>query len=156
MKKFETCSIYHNYFSFHVPMFWSNVTSDKDSFAILPPIYSKSWGHGIYFKPSKIELDRTDIIFKKCISKNGLIHSRYKRQYIPYISKNGQKHIMIIYFYTDPWVNLNWKNHVVIINDGPADCYLEVTINLAKNTFSDLWLTAMVICSLNLFVPTDI
>ena len=115
--------------------FGQKITSDKDSFAILPPIYSKSWEHGTYFEPSEIELDRADIIFKKCISKSGLIHSRYKRQYIPYISQNGQKHITIIYFYLDSRVNLNWKNHLVIVNDGPADCYLEVTINLTKNTF---------------------
>lgn len=113
-----------------------NVTSDKDSFAILPPINSKNWGGGSYFKPSQAELKKTDIIFKECTLKNRLIHSRYKRQYIPYLSKNGSKHIKIICFCED-FGNNNWKKNILSVLDG-GNCFFEVIINLSTNTYSQL------------------
>jgi len=117
------------------------VTSDKDSFAILPPINSKDWGRGTYFKPSEAELSKADIIFKKCTSKNGLLHSRYKRQYIPYLSKNGTKHIKIICFCED-FGNNNWKKDILLVDDG-GDCFFQVIINLATNTYSDLMINGI-------------
>jgi hypothetical protein len=101
----------------------------------MPREYSKYWGHGTYFKPGESDLNKANIIFEKCTAKNDLVHSQYKRQYIPYISKNGTKHIKVICFCRDE--GINWKKEVLLVYDG-GDCFFEVIINLATNTYSDL------------------
>jgi predicted choloylglycine hydrolase len=114
--------------------FGQQVTADKDSFAIIQSSGVNSITKERYFKLSKLELNTVDSIFKICASKNRLIHSRYKRQYFPYISKDGSKHVKVVCFCE---TNFNWKKNIVDVLDG-GDCYFNVIINLDLKTYSDL------------------
>lgn len=121
--------------------FGQNVTADKDSFAIMPQGDSYYFVKGTYFKPSTAELNKVDSIFKICASKNHLIHSRYNRQYLPYISKNGSKHVRVICLCKEGHNN-KWKDGIILVDDG-GDCYFELIINLKTNTFSDLMINGI-------------
>jgi len=109
---------------------------------------------------SENEIEQLDTILKQCIDaynpsrqkefdslllirpriKNYLKYfvidlSRYKRQYIPIINRNGEKEVWVNCFCRDK--NINWLQSYISVRDG-ANCYFTVKINLTKGTYYEL------------------
>lgn len=77
--------------------------------------------------------------------------NEYYLQYIPYLSENGEKILLVNAFcevIPNPvpdvqkksavkWENYNWKSEVALVMDSGM-CYWQLTLNLTKNDFSNV------------------
>lgn len=93
------------------------------------------------FSLTNADIKAIDEIFKAAVSKNNLDTSyfHYKRQYVPFVDKDGQKKVWINCFCAEQDDNefVNWKKSVVIVDDG-GSCFFNFIINLADKTFYNL------------------
>jgi hypothetical protein len=68
-----------------------------------------------------------------------IILSRYKRQYIAFFNKNGEKEVWVNCFNSKHIENANyWKTEVVVVMDG-GNNFFQLIINLSKTTYYDFW-----------------
>jgi len=89
-------------------------------------------------------LSNTDIaiierVFAKCLIDHHIntLTTHYRRQYVPYIDKNGHKSVWINCFCTDDGMDFsNWKSSIVLVADG-GSCFLNLTIDISDASFSN-------------------
>ncbi len=60
---------------------------------------------------------------------------KYKRQYVPVLTKKGQKEVWINFFCETS--NKNWRKEIIHVDDG-GNCYFNVIINLTTKTYHEL------------------
>ena len=92
------------------------------------------------FNLTSADLEVVDEIFKKCTTQNNIDISyfHFKKQYVPFIDKDGQKKVWVNCFCSDFNNDLpDWKKFIVIVSDG-GSCFFNLIINLSNNSFSDL------------------
>jgi len=86
------------------------------------------------------DINAIDELFKKCVTENNIDTSyfHYKRQYIPFIDKKGNKKVWINCFCSDFGNDFpHWKKTIAIVSDG-GSCFFNFLINLSDNSFSNL------------------
>ena len=91
------------------------------------------------FSFSNTDLKNIDEIFSKCVNQNNINPSYfyYKRQYVPFIDKSGQKKVWINCFCSDFYNNCpDWKKSLVFVDDG-GSCFFKFIINLTDKSFSN-------------------
>jgi hypothetical protein len=97
----------------------------------------------------KKEITQIENLFIYCFNKSNIKDSsnqlhlidrgliEYKRQYIPYINKDGEKEVWINCFCSSFKDDKNWREKLVLVKDG-GDCYFNLKINLDKNLCKDI------------------
>lgn len=127
-------------------------TSDTTKFAILPLDTSY-----YQFKDSKStvllqkDLNLTEKILIKCLDNNNqnqdtskhlleyIDLGNYKRQYIPFINKRGEKLVWVNCFCIGDINFPDWKKEIVMVDDG-GSCYFNVIINLTTKKYGKLFI----------------
>lgn len=66
----------------------------------------------------------------------------YKRQYVPYKSKEGERHVWVNCFCSRSPERLEFAKSNIIMPLGGGSCYFSVTINLSKGIYQDLFVNA--------------
>lgn len=64
----------------------------------------------------------------------------YNRQYVPYKSKEGERHVLVNFFCSRE--RLEFAKSNIIMPSGGGSCYFNVTINLSKGIYQDLSVNA--------------
>jgi len=89
------------------------------------------------------ELSKLDQLLKVCINTHNAKQDttkefsefidlkKYKRQYVAYIDKSGEKKVYINCFCISNWSFEDWKETLVQVDDG-GSCFFHLTINLTK------------------------
>jgi hypothetical protein len=92
------------------------------------------------FYLTNTDLKTIDELFNKCVFENNIdtAYFHYKRQYVPFIDKDGHKKVWINCFCSDIKDDFfaDWKTSIVRVDDG-GRCFFHVTIDLIYNSFSD-------------------
>lgn len=127
-------------------------TPDTTKIAILPLDTSY-----YQFKNSKAtvlsnkDLQLTEDILIKCIENNNnnrdtskhvleyIDLRNYKRQYVPFINKRGEKLVWVNCFCTGAFNFPDWKKEIVMVNDG-GSCFFNVIINLTAKKYGNLFI----------------
>ena len=127
---------------------------DTSKMAILPIDTSDHW---LFNGANPLQLTNQDLksvdkIFNDCIQ----IHNskqdttkefnefidlkKYKIQYVPFISSNGQKKVYINAFCNYYWnfESTGWKRHLIEVKDG-GSCFFHLTINLTDNNYEEFY-----------------
>jgi hypothetical protein len=91
------------------------------------------------FNLTNYDIKAIDEVFKICANENNIDTSyfHYKRQYVPFLNKTGQKKVWINCFCSD----LNdeftyWKKSIVIVDDG-GSCFFNLLIDLNSKAYSN-------------------
>jgi hypothetical protein len=66
----------------------------------------------------------------------------YNRQYVPYKSKEGERHVWVNCFCSRTPERLEFVKSNIIMPSGGGSCYFNVTINLSKGIYQDLSVNA--------------
>ena len=104
----------------------------------------------VSFKLNKVDLRMIDSILKAATVKHKLSISIYKRQYIPFIEKDGKKKVWVNCFCDND--NNDWEKSIVLTEDG-GDCFFNLVINLANKTYSDFEVNGV---ATNSFIPNSL
>ncbi len=127
---------------------------DTSKIAILPVDTSDHW----LFKDAKSmrltnqDLKYVDKIFNDCIHAHNIKQDttkefnefidlrKYKIQYVPFISSNGQKKVYVNAFCSYYWNfdSTGWKKYMIEVQDG-GSCFFHVTINLTESKYEDFY-----------------
>jgi hypothetical protein len=84
-----------------------------------------------------------DYPYEKLTIKEFLVTlARYNRQYVPYMSKEGERHVWVNCFCSKSREEGNYWRSNIIDGLGGGSCYFSVTINLSKGTYQGLWVNA--------------
>jgi hypothetical protein len=100
---------------------------------------SKKFDAAKSFKLSDSELKVVDEVFNICVNQNNIDTSyfHYKRQYVPFLNKDGQKKVWINCFCSDFGNDFTqWKKFIVLVEDG-GSCFFSLIINLTDRSFSN-------------------
>ncbi len=65
--------------------------------------------------------------------------SRYKKQFYPVISKEGQKEVWVNCFCDD--FDIDWRKEIIIVQDG-GNCYFNMKINLTTKKCSPIYVNS--------------
>jgi len=68
--------------------------------------------------------------------------NHYNRQYVPYKSKEGERHVWVNCFCSRTQERLEFAKSNIIMPLGGGSCYFSVTINLSKGIYQDLSVNA--------------
>ena len=101
---------------------------------------NKKFDGSKYFVLTDADINTINELFKKCVNENNIdtSHFHYKRQYIPFIDKAGNKKIWVNCFCSNFDNDFpHWKKSIVIVSDG-GSCFFNLIINLNENSFSNL------------------
>ena len=65
---------------------------------------------------------------------------KYKIQYIPFMSSNGQRKVYVNAFCNYYWNfdSIGWKKYIVQVDDG-GSCFFHLTINLKENKYEEFY-----------------
>ena len=91
------------------------------------------------FSLTNMNMQAIEKVFKKSLVENNMSKSNrhYKRQYVPYIDKNGHRCVWINCFCSDYSNDYSdWKKSIILIQDG-GSCYLNLTIDLTDMSYSN-------------------
>ncbi len=95
------------------------------------------------FKLSSEEIIELNKIISQCMneSKDELRDiSEYKRQYVPFLNKKGEKEVWVNCFCG--FLEENWKEDLIDVMDG-GNCFFNVRINLSTKTYCDLFINGI-------------
>jgi hypothetical protein len=133
---------YRRYHSSNQNQQKTNLQIDVNKVAIFN-LNSAPWLRERFDNPKPYILNNTDIgiinkIFKGCVLKNYIDtnYFHYKKQYVPFIDKEGNRKVWINCFCEDSHIDY-WKKNIVFVDDG-GRCFFNLIINITDETFSNL------------------
>lgn len=127
---------------------------DTNKIAVLPIDTSD---HYLFKDANKMQLTNQDLkalnkLLNDCIQTHNIKQDttkefnefidlrKYKIQYVPFISSNGQRKVYVNGFCNYYWNydSTGWKKYIIQVDDG-GSCYFHLTINLTENKYEDLF-----------------
>jgi hypothetical protein len=127
---------------------------DTNKIAVLPIDTSD---HYLFTDANKMQLTNQDLktidkLLNECIQTHNFKQDttkeftefidlkKYKIQYIPFMSSNGQRKVYVNAFCNYYWNfdSTGWKKYIVQVDDG-GSCFFHLTINLTENKYEEFY-----------------
>lgn len=127
--------------------------SDTGNIAILPFNKTNAWmlKGATELKLTTEDLDSIERLLTDCLKAHNatqdstkqnsayIFLNSYKRQYLPFVTKTGDKKVLINCFCISDWDFEHWKRYLVQVDDG-GSCFFHLYVNLSRHTYEQLFI----------------